>query len=30
MDQLFCMRVFARVVEQSSFARAAEDLDVRP
>src|SRR5512134_1637103 len=28
MDQLFCMRVFARVVEQSSFARAAEDLDV--
>lgn len=28
MDQLFCMRVFARVVEQSSFARAAEDLDI--
>jgi LysR family transcriptional regulator, regulator for bpeEF and oprC len=28
MDQIFCMRVFARVVEQSSFARAAEDLDV--
>jgi LysR family transcriptional regulator for bpeEF and oprC len=30
MDQLFCMRVFARVVEQGSFARAAEDLDVAP
>lgn len=28
MDQLFCMRVFARVVEQGSFARAAEDLDI--
>lgn len=28
MDQLFCMRVFARVVEQSSFVRAAEDLDI--
>lgn len=28
MDQLFCMRVFARVVEQGSFARAAEDLDL--
>jgi LysR family transcriptional regulator for bpeEF and oprC len=28
MDQLYCMRVFARVVEQGSFARAAEDLDV--
>jgi LysR family transcriptional regulator for bpeEF and oprC len=30
MDQLFCMRVFARVVEQGSFARAAEDLDLAP
>jgi LysR family transcriptional regulator for bpeEF and oprC len=30
MDQLFCMRVFARVVEQGSFARAAEDLDIAP
>ncbi len=28
MDQLYCMRVFARVVEQGSFARAAEDLDI--
>jgi LysR family transcriptional regulator for bpeEF and oprC len=28
MDQLFCMRVFARVVEQASFARAAEDFDI--
>jgi LysR family transcriptional regulator for bpeEF and oprC len=28
MDQLFCMRVFARVVEHGSFARAAEDLDI--
>ncbi len=28
MDQLFCMRVFARVVEQGSFVRAAEDLDL--
>ena len=28
MEQLFCMRVFARVVEQGSFVRAAEDLDV--
>ena len=28
MDQLFCMRVFARVVEQGSFARAAEGLEV--
>ena len=28
MDQLFCMRVFARVVEQGSFARAADDLDL--
>lgn len=26
MDQLFCMRVFTRVVEHGSFARAAEDL----
>lgn len=30
MDQLDCMRVFARVVEQGSFARAAEDLDIAP
>ena len=28
MDQLLCMRVFARVVEQGSFVRAAEDLDL--
>ena len=28
MDQFFCMRVFVRVVEQGSFARAAEDLDL--
>jgi LysR family transcriptional regulator, regulator for bpeEF and oprC len=28
MDQLFCMRVFVRVVEQGSFARAADDLDI--
>jgi LysR family transcriptional regulator, regulator for bpeEF and oprC len=28
MDQLFCMRVFARVVEQGSFARAAEQFDI--
>ena len=28
MDQLYCMRVFARVVEQGSFARAAEDLEI--
>ena len=28
MDQLFCMRVFTRVVEQGSFARAAEDLEI--
>lgn len=28
MDQLFCMRVFVRVVELGSFARASEDLDV--
>ena len=30
MDQLFCMRVFIRVVEQGSFARAAEDMDLAP
>jgi LysR family transcriptional regulator for bpeEF and oprC len=28
MEQLFCMRVFARVVEQGSFVRAAEGLDI--
>ena len=28
MDQLYCMRVFKRVVEQGSFARAAEDLEI--
>src|SRR5262245_18487582 len=28
MEQLFCMRVFARVVEQGSFVRAADDLDI--
>lgn len=28
MDQLFCMRVFTRVVEHGSFARAADDLAV--
>lgn len=28
MDQLFCMRVFTRVVELGSFARASEDLAV--
>jgi len=28
VDQLFCMRVFARVVEQGSFVRAAEALSV--
>jgi LysR family transcriptional regulator for bpeEF and oprC len=28
MDQLFCMRVFVRVVDQGSFARAADDLDI--
>jgi len=28
MDQLYCMRVFTRVVEQGSFARAADDLAV--
>jgi LysR family transcriptional regulator, regulator for bpeEF and oprC len=28
MDQLYCMRVFVRVVEQGSFAGAADDLDV--
>lgn len=26
MDQLYCMRVFVRVVEQGAFARAADDL----
>jgi LysR family transcriptional regulator, regulator for bpeEF and oprC len=26
MDQLHCMRVFVRVVEQGSFTRAADDL----
>lgn len=26
MDQLYCMRVFVRVVEHGSFARAADDL----
>jgi LysR family transcriptional regulator for bpeEF and oprC len=28
MDQLFCMRVFARVVEHGSFVRAAEHFEV--
>lgn len=28
MDQLFCMRVFSRVVELGSFARAADALDI--
>jgi LysR family transcriptional regulator for bpeEF and oprC len=28
MDQLTCMRVFARVVERGSFVRAAESLDM--
>lgn len=28
MDQLFCMRVFTRVVELGSFARASEDLAI--
>lgn len=28
MDQLFCMRVFARVAELGSFARASEDLQI--
>jgi LysR family transcriptional regulator for bpeEF and oprC len=28
MDQLFCMRVFVRVVEQGAFTRAADDLGV--
>lgn len=28
MDQLFCMRVFVRVVEQGAFSRAADDLGV--
>ena len=28
MDYYFCMRVFARVVEHGSFARAADDLEI--
>jgi len=28
LDQLFCMRVFTRVIEQASFVRAAEGLEV--
>lgn len=28
MDQVFCMRMYARVVELGSFARAADELDV--
>ena len=28
MDQVFCMRMFARVVEQGSFVRASEEFDV--
>lgn len=28
MDQLFCMRVFTRVAELGSFARASEDLEI--
>ena len=28
MDQFFCMRVFARVVELGSFARASEALEI--
>jgi LysR family transcriptional regulator for bpeEF and oprC len=28
MDQLFCMRVFVRVVELGSFSRASDDLEV--
>ena len=28
MDQLYCMRVFVRVVEQGAFTRAADDLNV--
>ncbi|HJS37012.1 MAG TPA: LysR family transcriptional regulator [Burkholderiales bacterium] len=28
MDELFCMRVFSRVVELGSFARAADSLDI--
>lgn len=28
MDQLHCMRVFVRVVEQGAFARAADDLGI--
>lgn len=30
MDQIHCMRVFIRIVEQGSFARAADDLGVSP
>jgi DNA-binding transcriptional LysR family regulator len=30
MDQVFCMRVFTRVVEHGAFARAADDLGVSP
>jgi LysR family transcriptional regulator, regulator for bpeEF and oprC len=30
MDQLVCMRVFARVVETGSFSRAAENLKIAP
>ena len=28
MDQLFCLRVFTRVVEQGSFVRAAQDMEI--
>ena len=28
MDQIFCMRMFARVVDHGSFARASEELEV--
>lgn len=30
MDQIFCMRIFTRVVEHGAFARAADDLGVSP
>ena len=30
MDQVFCMRVYTRVVEHGAFARAADDLGVSP
>jgi LysR family transcriptional regulator for bpeEF and oprC len=30
MDQMFCMRVYTRVVEHGAFARAADDLGVSP